>query len=303
MKNNKTKIKQAKGNYVFMAIISLIVLIDSLLLLIPLFWVLIESFNDYYSYMVNPFSFPSPEKFSDLFSNFKVAWKNLNWVANTNKGKVLYTPFTMIGNSLTIAVLSTAYGIFTCVCVAYVISKYKHWKISAILRAMIVFYIVFPGVSSLAAGLQFRKALGFYDNMLPHILTGATGLGMMTLIFSNALSALSNDYRDAASLDGAGQFTIMFKIFLPMIFPVLLAYYMVNFISAWNDYQLTVVWLPSYPTLAYGVFRYQLLATRSGTSVPEILAGFFILAIPSVILWMLSQKAIMAKMAIGGLKG
>ena len=88
-----------------------------------------------------------------------------------------------------------------------------------------------------------------------------------------------------------------------MIFPVIFAYFMINFIGAWNDYELTIVWLPSYPNLAYGVYMFQLLATKNGTSVPEILAGFIIVAIPTTILWSLSQKAIMSKMAIGGLKG
>lgn len=302
MKKNTT-IKQAKGNYVFIAIVSLIVLIDSLLLLIPLFWVVLESFNDYYSFIMNPFSFPSPDKFSELFANYKVAWESLNWVKNTTKGKVLFTPFNMIGYSLIISIVSTAYGIFTNVCIAYVISKYKHWKISNILTSMIVFFIVFPGVGSLASTLQLRKSLGLYDNLLPFLLTGATGMGMMTLIFVGSLNALSNDYRDAASIDGAGQYTIMFRIFLPMIFPVIFAYFMINFIGAWNDYELTIVWLPSYPNLAYGVYMFQLLATKNGTSVPEILAGFIIVAIPTTILWSLSQKAIMSKMAIGGLKG
>lgn len=302
MKKNTT-IKQAKGNYVFITIVSLIVLIDSLLLLIPLFWVVLESFNDYYSFIMNPFSFPSPDKFSELFTNYKVAWESLNWVKNTTKGKVLFTPFNMIGYSLIISTVSTAYGVFTNVCIAYVISKYKHWKISNILTSMIVFFIVFPGVGSLASTLQLRKALGLYDNLLPFLLTGATGMGMMTLIFVGSLNALSNDYRDAASIDGAGQYTIMFRIFLPMIFPVIFAYFMINFITAWNDYELTIVWLPSYPNLAYGVYMFQLLATKNGTSVPEILAGFIIVAIPTTILWSLSQKTIMSKMAIGGLKG
>lgn len=303
MKKRNTVIKQAKSNYVFISIVSLIVLIDSLLLLIPLFWVIIESFNDYYSFIMNPFSFPSPENFSELFANYKVAWEGLYWVKNTTKGKVLFTPFNMIGYSLIISSVSTAYGIFTSVCVSYVISKYKHWKISKVLTSMIVFFIVFPGVGSLASTLQLRRHLGLYDNLLPFLLTGATGMDMMTLIFVGSLNALSNDYRDAASIDGAGQVTIMFRIFLPMIFPVIFAYFMIHFIGAWNNYELTFVWLPSYPNLAYGVYMFQLFATKNGTSVPEILAGFIIVAIPTTILWMLSQKVIMSKMAIGGLKG
>lgn len=302
MKKKNTAIKQAKGNYIFIAIISIYAVINAALLLIPLIWVLIESFNDYYSYILNPFSLPSPESFSELFANYKVAWSNLNFVKTTLNGKVLYTPYVMLFNSFIMATFPTAFAIFINICVAYVISKYKHWKISSILLSLIVFFMVFPGVGSLGAQLQLYKALGLYDNWF-HLFVGISGLNTTTLIIANAFSALPNDYRDAASIDGAGQYTIMFKVYLPMVLPTAIAFFVVNFMGNWNNYEISVVWMPSYPNIAYGMYQYQLTATKKGASVPEILAGFIMVSIPSVLLWTLSQKKIMAKMVMGGLKG
>lgn len=302
MKKTNTKIKQAKSNYIFIAVVSAYAVVNALLLIIPLIWVLIESFNDYYSFILNPFSFPSPESFSELFANYKAAWSNLNYIKTTVNGKILYTPYIMLWNSFVIATLPTALAIFVSICVGYVISKYKHWKISGILLAMIVFFMVFPGVSSLGAQLQLYKALGLYDNWF-HLFVGGAGLNTTTLIIANAFSALPNDYRDAASIDGAGQYTIMFKVYLPMVLPTAIAFFVVNFMSGWNNYEIAVIWMPSYPTIAYGMYQYQLSATKKGTSVPEILAGFIMISIPSVLLWVLSQKKIMSKMVMGGLKG
>ena len=65
----------------------------------------------------------------------------------------------------------------------------------------------------------------------------------------------------------------------------------------------TVVYLPSYPTLAYGVYYFQENASLFGVSEPVKQAGFIIMAIPTALIWIVSQKFISDKVTVGGLKG
>ena len=122
-------------------------------------------------------------------------------------------------------------------------------------------------------------------------------------MFSGAFKGLANDYREAAMIDGAGHYSIMFKIYYPMVFPLMAAVFLLGFIGNWNNYMIVVTYLPSYPNLAYGIYMFELMSTNDGYSVPEILAGFIIVAIPTAIIWILSQKLITSKLTVGGLKG
>jgi ABC-type maltose transport system permease subunit len=78
---------------------------------------------------------------------------------------------------------------------------------------------------------------------------------------------------------------------------------MLGFVGAWNDYMTNVIWLPSYPNLAYGIYVFENYATIQGFTVPETLAGFVIVAIPSVLLWTISQRFVGDRIVAGSLKG
>lgn len=287
-----------------LCIVGGMIFLHCILLLIPLIWALLESFNDYYSYILNPFSLPTPESFQELFANYAVAFKNLNITVNSvGRGKVTYNIFNMSIYSFIIAFGITFMQVLVSSLNGYAISKYKHWRVSRIMANVNIFLMVFTTVGSLPASLQLHKALGLYNNLIPFLLMGHYGAGMNMIMFAGAFNALPNDYREAAMIDGAGHYTVMFKIYYPMVIPLVASVFLLGFIGNWNDYMIVVTFLPSYPNLAYGIYMFQLLATSRGNSVPEILAGFILVAIPTSILWICTQKLITSKLTVGGLKG
>ena len=125
---------------------------------------------------------------------------------------------------------------------------------------------------------------------------------MSFLIFRSAFKAMPREYKEVASIDGAGHFTIM-MIYVRLLMPLFIAYLMLGFVGNWNDYMTNVIWLPSYPNLAYGIYVFQNNATIYGFTVPEILAGFIIVAIPAVILWTVAQKFVGDRIVAGSFKG
>lgn len=296
-----TKIKRAKIDTLLLWIVGSIVILHCVLLLIPLAWVFIQSFNTNHNYMLNPFSFP--KKLFD-FSNYKFAASALNITVNSpGRGKVMYNMFNMSIYSLIIATVITLMQTLASSLLGYATGKYGHWKLSKGIYAVNLFLIVFPTIGSLPASLQLHKALGLYNNLVPFLLMGHYGAGMHLIMFSGAFRALPNDYREAAMMDGAGHFTVMVKIYYPMVFPLVASVFLLGFIGNWNNYMLCVTYLPSYPNLAYGIYFFQLMATVYGYSIPETLAGFILVAIPTSVLWMCSQKLITSKLTVGGLKG
>lgn len=296
----KNKIKRSKGDSIFLWIVGVLILLQCIGLLIPLLWTVIQSFNDYYSYVLNPFSFPKTLS----FDNYITAFKNLNiTITSPERGKVKFNIFNMTGYSFIIAFVLTFMQTFMSSMLGYATGKYGHWRISRIIYTVNLFVIVFPIIGSLPASLKLHNTLGTYNNLILFLLVGHFGTGMHVIMFSGAFKGLANDYKEAAMIDGAGHYSIMFKIYYPMVFPLVAAVFLLGFIGNWNNYMIVVTYLPSYPNLAYGIYMFELMSTNYGYSVPEILAGFIIVAIPTAIIWILSQKLITSKLTVGGLKG
>ena len=89
----------------------------------------------------------------------------------------------------------------------------------------------------------------------------------------------------------------------PLIVPTAAVLFILSFLSCWTNYIDFLVWFPSYPNLAVGMYMFQYNASLYMVGTPIVLAGFTVLAIPTTILYLLSQKLIMSKFNVGGLKG
>jgi multiple sugar transport system permease protein len=55
-------------------------------------------------------------------------------------------------------------------------------------------------------------------------------------LMKQAFDMLPNDYQDAARLDGAGEFTIIFRVYAPLLKPALAALAIITFVNVWNDF-------------------------------------------------------------------
>lgn len=271
----------------------------SVLIILPLFWVIYTSLNDLYGYMMNPLAFPKEFQ----FINYATAFKGLSIEVWDNEAAriIKYDIYGMFGYSVIISGVTALLTVLASALLGYTTAKYK-FKGNDLLVAVNLLTMTLPIYGALSSQLQIYKALNLYDNLWPFLLVGHTGFGMQFLIYRGAFKGLPNEYKEAASLDGAGHFTIM-TIYFRLLMPLFVAYLMLGFVSNWNDYMKCVVWLPSYPNLAYGIYVFREFGTIQGFTTPEMLAGFVIVAIPSVLLWTISQRFVGDRIVAGSLKG
>ena len=89
---------------------------------------------------------------------------------------------------------------------------------------------------------------------------------------------------------------------LPHAVPIMLTYAITNAIFNWNDYQTVILYLPSYPTLASGLYEYQIIAERI-PDTPSFFAGLIISMIPTIALFAAFSNKVMTNLAVGGIKG
>ena len=164
-----------------------------------------------------------------------------------------------------------------------------------------------PIIGSLPSAMMIRKSLYIYDNIFLMILTGPATVfsGINFLIVYGAIKAVPWTFAEAGFVDGAGDYYVMWKLILPMVFPTVLTLFVLSCLAAWNDYESVLIWMPSYPNLAYGLFRFQKTSVSGGegVSMPVILAAFVVVIIPTSLLYLSSMNIIVRNLNVGGIKG
>ena len=90
---------------------------------------------------------------------------------------------------------------------------------------------------------------------------------------------------------------------LPLVRNTIFVIMLIKFIEFWNDYQTPLVFLPSYPTLAYGVFTLATTSVNNMSTVPMRMASAVMMLIPILVVFLIFQKKIMSNVSVGGIKG
>ncbi len=282
------------------SLMGIIMAVYALSLIYPIVWVLLSSLKDTYDYTLRPFALPDIW----LFENYGTAWNALTvevWNPTT-KTLVVYNYGNMFLYSVIITTVNSFTGVFLPAITAYIVAKYR-FRGRDLLYKIALFTMIIPIVGSLSSSLAIRRALGIYDNLIPFLLTNNGGFGFNFILLYGAFKSISWTYAEAAFIDGAGHHTVMYRIFIPMMMPTLFALFVLAFVGGWNDYMTIITYLPSYPNLAYGIYMFNALSTVNQHSDPVVMAGFVLVAIPTVTIWCVAQKFVSNKIVVGGLKG
>jgi multiple sugar transport system permease protein len=127
-------------------------------------------------------------------------------------------------------------------------------------------------------------------------------------LFKQSFDMLPNEYQDAARMDGAGMFTIIFRVFGPLLKPPIVALVIVTFLGVWNDYlwpALTVSGVDKYFPIAYRI-QYVILSDWSPTGTtnyPAVMIRTFLATWPPALVYFLLQRYFVQGLVASGLKG
>lgn len=308
---------------VIWSFIGVIMLIYALSLIMPIVWMFYSSLKHPLAFELNSFFLPgmytpdpdAPKLTEEGMKAWNKIYNGLHWEnyptalsrLKVNEGLKEYDVFDMLFNSILTSVWGPLKSVFWLTVTAYVISRCKFPGGKFLYNYGIILMIV-PIYGGGATNMIFYRNLGLYDNLYVAelVMQPATPWsGMNFLILYGALKAIPMTYSEAAELDGASQFTIMFKIIIPMVLPTCATFYLLGFIGTWNSYESFLVMYPSYPNVSYGVYRFQSTAGNGaeGLRVPQIFAGMIMVMIVPMILYLSFQKIIRSKFTVGGLKG
>ncbi len=265
-------------------------------LVLPFVWTFLTSLKQRLEYISSPFGLPKKWLFSNYVDVFKALSVSPDGVKQVSVPQLFFNGFSY-------AIISALIMVFTNCVVAYVVAKYPG-RVANVIYALVVVNMILPVVGTLAAELQLMDAIGFYDNMLGIFLMKIGFGGTNFLIFYAMFKSVSWTYAEAAFVDGASHFKVFFAIMIPMAVPTFFALSLMQFITNWNDWQASLMYFPSTPTIAYALHKFQFPgAGAKVTGVPYIMAGCILVSMPIIILFVIFRNKIMGNVSVGGLKG
>jgi multiple sugar transport system permease protein len=114
---------------------------------------------------------------------------------------------------------------------------------------------------------------------------------------------IPQDILDAAAMDGAGKFRMLWSVVLPLSRPVLAVISILSIIGAWKDFlwPLLVLQDPEVQNLSVALSR--LAATSGVVPFTQLLAGLVIASIPMILVFLVFQRSILRGLSAGSMKG
>ncbi|MBR7110704.1 MAG: carbohydrate ABC transporter permease [Clostridia bacterium] len=298
----KKPVKLERSNRTFAIISSSVLGVVVLFYVFILGWAFITSFKSRTDFQYNPLGLPSAKSYGGWhFENFVIAFKIMYISIPDPRGTIyVYAP-EMLMNSVIYSLGSVFMSLFMTALVAYCCAKYNY-KICKIIYAVVIVVMILPIVGALPSSVQMSRTLGLYDSLIGIIFQNMGFCNINFLIFYGAFKGVSKTYSEAAFIDGAGQWSVYFRIILPLIKSSLLGVGLLQFITFWNDFSNPMIFLPTHPVLAYGLQDFQNSRHQSATD-PVKLAATFITCIPVIIMFICFRKKLMSNITFGGLKG
>ena len=193
------------------------------------------------------------------------------------------------------------FPVFMNTLVGYVIAKYK-FKARGIYYGIIVFSMTIPTLGATSAIFKLYSDLNLYDTGPLLLFVTSLGAGGMNFLVMHAyFRNVPWEYAEAAFMDGAGHFMVFLRIMLPMALPAMGAIALIAGIGAWNEYMNVLMYMPSTPTLASGLYGLSTTLPRLGNT-PAYYAALVIALIPILVIFCIFSDKIMRNFSVGGLK-
>ncbi len=134
--------------------------------------------------------------------------------------------------------------------------------------------------------------------ILPQI---ANGFGIFLL--RQHLRVFPQALLDAARIDGAGEVTVLFRVVLPTIRPVLAALAVLFFINSWNQYVWPTIVLSNPEVMTLPIWLRQFMNAEAGSNWGLLMAAASLGVLPALLIYLVAQRLVLGSLAGAGLKG
>ncbi len=292
--------KRSKGEKIVFGVAFAVFVVYSVCLLYPLFYLLVNSFQDAHTYINdrlvadrNPFAFPKVWVWENYTRALTISVQN-------TLGNDIYI-YTMFFNSIWYCGIAILEQVLMSCFTGYAMAKYD-FKARKFIWGVAMFSMTIPVVGTMGSMFKLASDLNIYNSIWYVILTNLGGWGFNFIVMYGFFQNVSWSYAEAVFLDGGSHLQAFFKVMLPQAKMPILTLSIVMFIQSWNNYMTPLMYLPDFPTIASGIYQIKLTAERTG-DMPYYFAALMISVIPVIIMFSAFSDTIMKNFSVGGLKG
>ena len=286
--------KKNSNGWGFRLINGIILAMISLMTLYPFLYVIFASFSD-------------PVK---LMGNSSLLLKPLGFSLNAYK-KVFVNPSIYSGYLTTIFYVAagTLVNILATCMAAYVLSR-KQFMLRRFLTIMFIFTMYFNG--GLIPSYLLIKDLGLINSRLSLILPGAVSTFNL-MIMITGFEGIPQSLEESARIDGAGDWTILFRIIMPLAKPTIMVILLYYAVGHWNSWFNAMIYLRDADKMPIQIFlrdiltRSQLGAMTGQTDVEDVgqtikYATIIVSTVPILCIYPFIQKHFVKGVMIGAVK-
>ncbi|MFE0459120.1 carbohydrate ABC transporter permease [Kitasatospora sp. NPDC058965] len=279
------QLARPRGRRTYRAVLALVLAGATVSFLGPLYWMATGGFKSSQELVRTPPTlFPSHPS----FQAFTEAWSRLGMA------QLLLNTAVYAGGAL-------LFQLIFCVAAAYSLSKLRPVLGNVILGMMLASMMI-P-----AAALVIPQYLTVLDLPLVHwnlqdtpwvIWLPTVANAFNVFLLKRFFDSIPDELLDAAAIDGAGPLRTLWSVVLPISRPILGVVSIFGLVAVWKDFLWPLITVPSHETLNVGV-------NTAATSMPQnsLIAGLFLASIPTIALFLVFQRNIMAGLTAGSLKG
>jgi trehalose/maltose transport system permease protein len=207
-------------------------------------------------------------------------------------------------NSLIVAVAATGISLFLALTAAYALGRIR-FRGRTTMLLVILSVSMFPQIAVLSGLFELIRALGLYDTLAGLVLSNLIlTLPFVTWVLTTFMREMPRELEQAAIIDGANDWRILTRVFLPIMGPSLSAAGLLAFILAWNEFMFALTFTLSTDQRTVPVA----IALISGATAYElpwgrVMAACVIVTVPLIILVLVLQRYIISGLTAGAVKG
>ena len=272
-------------------LITIVIILVTLVMIVPFVWMISASFKTEADVMKIPIEWIPKYFYPD---NYKRVL-SIGTTSSTN-----YHFGLAYFNSIKVAVISTVVAITSATLAGYAFAKLK-FKGSNVLFIVYLAQMMVPSQLTLIPRFIMFMQLGWMNTHLSLIVPKIIAVSSTFMLRQSFLST-PDELREAARIDGAGEYRAFAQVMLPLVKPTIAATATVQFLDAWNSYLDPLVFISNWKKWTIPLALNQFVGTEV-TQYNLTMAACCMAVVPVFIVFLFGQKFFLKGLSVGAAKG
>jgi N-acetylglucosamine transport system permease protein len=263
----------------------------AILVIFPMHWAVMTSFKNDQEIFFSPWALPA----TPMFENYVRAW------TTARIGEYFVNTLIIVLPSLFLTLLLSSMA-------AYVLARFE-FRGRTLITYLFLVGMIFPLFLALVPLYFVTQKLNLLDTYHGLIMVYVDFSLSFTIFFMiNFFKTLPKELGEAATIDGASQYDIFFRVYLPLAKPGLITMGIFNFLGQWNQYilpntlKITNEEGNTHYVLSQGLYYLQ-AKQFYGSDWSGLFAAVTIVMIPTLVVYLIFNDRIEKGMTAGAVKG